>query len=269
MKKQGVLWGLILLFVGALLLADNLGLLRDLHVSVWQIIWPVALIALGAWVLWGTLHGRSTSPKAEHRVIPAEDSTRAEIELNYGAGEFSVESGAEPGAILSGDFEGGVEDRVRRSGDTANVRLSNPAKVFWGPWNWGSTFRHRWSVRLNDQMPLELTVKVGASDCRLNLTDLHVEKLRLETGASSTQVRLPVHAGHTRVTGSSSAASLSVKVPEGVAARIRASGGIASINVNRSRFPRQGGVYLSPDYETAENTVDIHLEMGVGSLDIS
>jgi hypothetical protein len=62
---------------------------------------------------------------------------------------------------------------------------------------------------------------------------------------------------------------VSVKVPEGVAARIRASGGVASINVDRKRFPRQGQVYVSPDYETAENTVDIDLDMGVGSLSIS
>jgi hypothetical protein len=269
MRKQGIIGGLILLVVGALLLVDNLGLLSGLGVNVWQLIWPTALIAFGLSVLWGTMRGRSVSPEEEHLVVPIDDSTRAEVELNYGAGEFSVRSGAEHGAILSGDFEGGVNDHVRRSGDTATIRISNPAGIVWAPWTWGSSFRHRWSIQLNDQIPLELTLKVGASDCRVDLTDLRVEKLRLETGASSTRVTLPAHAGHTVVTGSSGAASVSVRVPEGVAARIQASGGVASVNVNRQRFPRQGGVYVSPDYETAENRVDIKLEMGVGSLDIS
>jgi hypothetical protein len=269
MKRQKLIWGLILLLVGVLLLADNLGLFADLPVGIWQIIWPVALIALGIWVLWATTRGKTYSGEEEHRVVPVEGSKRAEIALDYGAGEFSVESGTEPGAILSGDFEGGVETRIRREGGTANVRLSNPSRAFWLPWTWSASFRHRWSVRLTDQLPLDLTVKVGASDCRLDLTECRVERLRLDTGASSTRVQLPARAGHTEVTGSSGAASVSVKVPEGVAARIRASGGVASINVDRKRFPRQGQVYVSPDYETAENTVDIDLDMGVGSLSIS
>jgi hypothetical protein len=269
MKRQGFVWGLILLLVGALLLADNLGLLVGLPVSVWQIIWPVALIAFGLWVLWGTTQRGTYSGEAEHVTVPIEGDARAEIELDYGAGEFSVESGAEPGAILSGDFEGGVDTDIRRSGDRAHIRLWTAHRVFWGPWNWGPSFRHRWTVRLSDQLPIELTVKSGASDCRMDLTDCQVKKLHVETGASSTQIRLPAHAGHTEVTGSSGAASVTLNVPEGVAARIRTSGGVASINVNRSRFPRQGNVYLSPDYEQAENTLDIQFEIGVGSLQIT
>ncbi len=268
MKREGIIWGLILLLVGGLLLADNLGLLRGLHVSVWQLIWPVALITFGIWILWGTTHRQPHQGEPEYLAVPIEASTHAEVELNYGAGELSVEGGAEADTVLSGDFEGGVNQQVRRNGDSAHIRLSNSERIFWGPWNWGGSFRRRWSVRLNEQCPLDLTVKTGASDCHLDLTNCRVETLHLETGASSTQILLPAHAGHTEVSGSSGAASVTLTVPEGVAARIRASGGVASINVNRSRFPRQGNVYQSPDYETAENTVDIHVEMGVGSLEI-
>jgi hypothetical protein len=259
----------VLLVIGALLLADNLNLFGGLAVSVWQIIWPLALIALGIWVLWGTTQRGKHKGEEERRIVPVQDSSRAKIELDYGAGEVSVKHGAEPGTILSGKFEGGVETHVNRQSNTASIRLSNPAGFFWGPWNWGPSFRRRWSVHLSDQLPLELTVETGASDCRLDLTELRVERLHLDTGASSTRLQLPRRAGHTKVTGSSGAASVSIRVPEGVAARIRASGGIASISVDRNRFPRQGSIYVSPDYETAENTVDIEFDMGVGSLEIS
>jgi hypothetical protein len=59
-----------------------------------------------------------------------------------------------------------------------------------------------------------------------------------------------------------------VRVPSGVAARIRASGGLADIRVDRDRFPRAGGVYQSADYDTAANKVDIDVEAGVGSVNI-
>jgi hypothetical protein len=43
---------------------------------------------------------------------------------------------------------------------------------------------------------------------------------------------------------------------------------MADIQVNKSRFPRVGGVYQSEDYATAENKVDIDIETGVGSISV-
>ncbi|MDZ4159985.1 MAG: hypothetical protein U1B80_09360, partial [Anaerolineaceae bacterium] len=56
------------------------------------------------------------------------------------------------------------------------------------------------------------------------------------------------------------------RVPESVAARIRVEAGLAGVDVNTQRFPRRNGGYETPDYESAENRVDISVETGVGSL---
>ena len=103
---------------------------------------------------------------------------------------------------------------------------------------------------------------------QLDLADLRVTDLRVETGASSTKVTLPTQAGHTRVDIQAGAASVSLRIPPGVAARIRATGGVASIDVDQSRFPRSGGVYQSVDYDTAANKAEIDVRMGAGSVDI-
>ncbi len=56
-------------------------------------------------------------------------------------------------------------------------------------------------------------------------------------------------------------------MPGGVAARVRAHGGAADISVDGSRFPRtSGGVYQSPDYDSAANKVDLEAEIGAGAL---
>jgi hypothetical protein len=57
-------------------------------------------------------------------------------------------------------------------------------------------------------------------------------------------------------------------VPAGVAARIRAEAGLSDMKVDRSRFPRQGVYYQSPDYETAANKADVTVQMGVGSVEV-
>jgi hypothetical protein len=68
---------------------------------------------------------------------------------------------------------------------------------------------------------------------------------------------------------SSGAASVNIRIPQGVAARIRWRGGLSSINVDPSRFPRFGDTYQSPDYDSAANKVDLDVEMGVGSVTVN
>lgn len=128
--------------------------------------------------------------------------------------------------------------------------------------------RRRWHLQLAPDLPFDLALKAGASDCRLDLRDLQIKRLRLDAGASSLHVTLPASAGMTEVRCSSGAASLVIRVPGGVAARIRTKGGLSSTSVDRRRFPRQGTTYQSPDYDTATNRVDIQLQIGVGSVDI-
>jgi hypothetical protein len=66
----------------------------------------------------------------------------------------------------------------------------------------------------------------------------------------------------------SGAASVRLRVPDGVAARIHTSMAIGSNDIS-PRFPRNGSEYVSPDYDTAANKIDIRFEGGVGSLAVN
>ena len=113
-----------------------------------------------------------------------------------------------------------------------------------------------------------MDINTGASETSIDLTDLQVKDLKLQTGASSTTVTLPVKAGFTHVDIESGVASTNIRVPSGVAARISAHGGLSSINVDATRFPRQGDLYQSSDYDSASNKVEVKIQTGVGSIDI-
>jgi hypothetical protein len=121
---------------------------------------------------------------------------------------------------------------------------------------------------MNSEIPLELDVDTGASAARLDLEDLKVTDLRLETGASSTEITLPAKAGYTKVEIDAGAASLGIRIPSGVAARIKTEGALVGVNVDQSRFPREGVVYQSVDYETAENKADLDIDIGAGSISV-
>jgi len=268
MRRNGVLFGALLVLLGLLLLLSNLGILS---VDVWSLLWPLALIALGAWLLWAVVAGPRTI-EVEEAEVPLQGASRAHLQLNHAAGRLTVTAGAGPGLLLSGRFGGGVEKRIRTDSDGLRVELSLPSRVWPRFMLPGAAWYRRggleWNLLLSPEVPLSLRVESGASETRLDLSALKVTDLRVHTGASSTEVTLPAAAGFTRVHISSGAASTVVEVPAGVGARIQAGGGLSDTNV-AARFQRlAAGQYESPDYAMASNKVELKVETGVGAITI-
>ena len=266
MRRRSLFWAVILIVAGVLLLLGNLGILK---VNIWDLIWPAALIALGLWILSGIVFGRR-SARGEAAVIPLEDAGQARIRVRHGAGCLRIGAGAGPDELVSGTFGGGLDYQAKRDGETLAVEMRMLGQG-WDvamPWNWGRGTTLDWTFNLNNEISLTLELETGVGDSRLDLADLQVTDLKLKTGASATDVTLPANAGHTRVAYSGGAASVIIRVPSGVAARIKTSGGLSETKVDRSRFPRMGDVYQSEDYDTALNKADIKVEIGVGSVDV-
>lgn len=267
MRKNSLFWGLILILMGSLFLIDNLGIL---DINFWDLIWPLLLVALGLWVLWSAILGRP-EVTIEEATIPLEGATRARVRIHHGAGRLRIYAGTEPDQLAAGTFGGGLEYHSRRVGDELEVsmRMRHGGWAFAPlPWVWGTQSSRDWSFGLNSQIPLTLELETGAGESRLDLSDLQITELRIQTGASSTDLLLPAHAGQTRARIELGVASATVRVPPNVAARIHAEGGLASIDVDRQRFPRSGRTYASPDYETAANKINLDVQTGVGSIRI-
>jgi hypothetical protein len=261
MRRGSLFWGFILVVAGMVWLLDTTGLLGNLN--AWDLMWPLFLIGLGVWILVGRAFRRA--PQTEHVVSPLEGAARARIKLQHGAGRLRLYGGAGFSNLFEGDFGGGLDVIKHRDGDLLDIKMSVPVQFF--PFDWGPGWLD-WSFGVNKDIPISLDVNTGASESLIDLTELRVSDLRLQTGASSTELILPANAGQTRIAVEAGAASVSVRVPSGVAGRIRARGGLTSIDVDASRFPRQGDGYQSPDYDVASNKVDIDIQAGVGAVNI-
>jgi hypothetical protein len=238
---------------------SNLGLIK----LSWSLIWPSLLILLGLWTLVNTL--ASYSGVSRTLSVPLEGVESARVTVNYGAGRLFISSDAAPGTLLSGDFDGGVEEQINRESGLAKIRLDS-SQIITPFSGWGE--RREWSFGLVNNVPVSLKISAGAMESRIDLSKVRVTDLDLETGASDVTLTLPAQAGLTRVDIEGGATSIKVTIPEGVAARIKAGGGLYSADVNTTRFPKSGDVYLSPDFEKAENKVDIRAELGAGALKI-
>jgi hypothetical protein len=266
-RSSNIFWGLVLLVLGGLFLVDSLGIVS---INLWGVLWPLLLILFGLWVLLGYFY-KGKPAVGEPDSISLEGARSAGLHFHHGAGRLVVGAGAGPMDLVSGTFAGGLNCRTRKQGDhldaTLRVRDANfPVVVF--PGVWGSQRGFEWLVKLSDEIPLDLKFNLGASETHLELTDLQVRSLRLDTGASATEIDLPDSVPQSQVVVKGGLASVKINVPEGVAARIRVTGGLMDARVDRARFPRSGGYYQSPDYDTAPYKVDLRVDMGLGSVNI-
>ena len=261
MKRSELIWGGALILVGSLFLLETLDIV---NINVWGVVWSVALIAAGIWILGWMTSGKDHT-EADTISIPTEGAESARIKIRHGAGQLGIESGAGMNEVLSGTISGGVEYRSKLTNGKIDLTVEAPGRVyvvipFVRPLNW--------SLKLNQQIPLELDIKAGASESRIDLSQLKVTDLRLNTGASDTYLTMPAAVSHIRARVKSGVASVRINIPDGVAARIRATGGLSNISINRDRFPRSGGYYQSSDYDTAEFKVELDLSVGVGSFTV-
>jgi hypothetical protein len=266
MRNASAFWAVVLILVGLIFLLNNFGLLPDLGFSIWNLIWPIILIALGVWFISRTFV-KPEPAEMQAGSVPLQGASRAEVEIQHGAGELTVRSGASAGMVAEGMFGGGLKAKAQRRGDLLDVEMKMAVEPIaflnWAPGGYD------WDVRLNGDVPMVLECETGASKSMLDLRDLQITELKLETGASATEVMLPASAGFTRVKVQAGAARVDLRVPGGVAARIKASAGLASVTVDQTRFPGGDNRYQSPDYETAANKVDIDIETGVGAVTVS
>ena len=119
----------------------------------------------------------------ESQSIQAENAQSVRANLRMGAGELNLTGGADQ--LMEADFaynvpdwkpkvnydvSGDMGELTVRQGDGGGVRLGGDA-------------RNEWDIRLNDEVPTNLSVQIGAGESDLDLDDLTLSGLELEMGA--------------------------------------------------------------------------------------
>jgi hypothetical protein len=264
MKRNQLFWGIALLLIGGLLLANELGVRLPNGMLLTDLFWPLILIFGGAWVIFGVFF--RSNIEMENASIDLQGANAASLKINHGAGELKIHGGASANELAHGTFAGGLEHKDSRNGDRLEVHMKPAKDVMDFPF-FGSHTQLDWDVALNPVIPTALTMSLGANKAMLDLREINITDLKLETGASETHLILPAR-GRFQADLDVGAASLEVIIPDGLSARIRASVGAADLKIDESRFPRNGSYYQSPDYNSAANTVDMTIDAGAASIKV-
>jgi len=261
MSRTALFWGIAFILLGGVMGLQAAGVISG---SVWGYIWGVLLIFLGIWVI-SSIYYKPKFDEAHRITVSRKNARQADLKFDFGAASLVVLGGASPDTVLEGLSGTTLDLRTEYLDDRVAVQVNaGPSFIpFLGPEGWS------WRFKLNNDLPMTLKFESGASSIDLDLSDLKVSQLRVETGASSSKIVLPAHAGKTLVELEGGAASFDIQVPEGVAARVRVAQGASSVRVDEKRFPiTSSGQFQSPDYDTAQNSAEIVLNAGAGSFNI-
>ena len=124
------------------------------------------------------------------------------------------------------------------------------------------------AVSAQPPVATSISLQAGASRLDVDLTDLQVTRFSFEGGASNLNLTLPARVESTLVEIHAGAAGIDLRLPDGVAMRLRARS-VGSLDVDEKRFPRRdAGLYESPDYGSAKFRADVSLDGGSTSIHV-
>lgn len=293
----------MLIFIGGVFLLQNAGYLPpNFWMNLWRL-WPLVLVLAGIELLlahripWLALAGLAaivlvlgavvthvnapgapaTAAVAQSNVTDLGAAKDATVTVRFGAGQLNIGPIPQPTdtqlAMMRYEGPSDLAPRASYSPDAGTGHLeyqANGRGASFVPFVGGDS-QSRFDLNLSPNVPITaLTVQTGATDAHVDLSKLRVSNLDMSVGAASTWIRLPEAAGTTNAHIAGGAATITLEIPLGVGAQIRHRGGLSTVNVDQSRFPSVGdGVYRSADYGTATNKIDINIETGVTTIQVS
>lgn len=228
------------------------------------------LIAL---VLFFTLLLVGCAPKArvgalqtESQSVELGDADLVRVEITFGAGNLKLTGGAEK--LLEADFTYNVarlKPEVEYTNDTLVIRHPEVRGL---PALQGITdYRNEWNLRLNDGLPTDLSVDMGAGSSNLQLAGLPLTRLDVILGAGISTIDLSGDwARDLDVTIDAGAADLTVRLPSEVGARVTVDAGPTTIEATGLR--RDGNIFTNDAYGASEVTLQVDMEAGIGQINL-
>lgn len=204
----------------------------------------------------------------ETKTVELGGAARVEARINMGAGELRLYGASQP-ALLDAAFEFSRERYrpevdYRLLGDKGLLEVRHPRRR-------RSSFgrsRNRWDLTLSDAVPLDLVIDLGAGRSRLDLRGLKLQRVEIDLGVGETELDLRgPHAAGFNVKIDGGVGSGRLRLPAEVGVRVKVDGGLGSVDARG--LTKQGGAYVNGAYGRSPVTIEIDIDAGIGSLDLS
>lgn len=202
--------------------------------------------------------------QTDTKTIEANGASSARVEVNLGAGELKLSGGASELAQaefiynISG-WKPTVNYSVSESRGTLIISQPNSTAVL--PQN----IRYEWNVKLNNDIPIDLKINMGAGTGDLNLSGMKLSSADISGGVGKLQLDLSgawAKPAHINIEGG--VGKVSLRLPKEVSVRVKANAGLGRVTANG--LSKDGDTYVNPAYGKASVNLDITISAGVGEI---
>jgi hypothetical protein len=291
---SGIFWGLLLIVVGGLFLAGNMGLVRVDWTNTWKL-WPLMIIAVGVsmlavkhafwhiiklilvgvalimtiWVVTAEAPSARVVKSSEFSISPESNFvSAADIRIAGGAGDFFISSRKQD-QILVSKLDSSISTITKENslvGDIQHIGLTMKSNKLI-EWLGAGSIKNAWNVNLSQDMPIDLSINNGASNTDIDVMESRIQKLNVNIGASSLRIKLGDIEDKVLVDLKSGASSVLIRVPSSSGIKVTLDGGLNSSNL--ADIEKTGSnTYESFDYANAVKKIEIAANIGVSSFTI-
>jgi hypothetical protein len=294
-RRRNFFWPLLLIFVGAVMLLQVLGVmplyLWDLLVRLWPLLLIIfglaalvsrrtpatnALVLIGLFALVVVVLAAGYTRQAlraaddnrqtiDHDLGDARD---VHIALELGLTELTVGAQEEATGRLLGEFVGSTETQLEvsytRRGNRGELRISeqsvHPLPLLE---SFGS---NRLALELPPQLPLTLDCDGNVGSIQLDLSGLDMDRLEVRASLGELTVTLPGEGG---LIGdiSTGQGDVTVRVPETMAMRFEVSRGLGGgLQIPSGLLRLEGGVLMTEGYSEAHDQVNLNVGTTFGDI---
>src|SRR5215210_640119 len=203
----------------------------------------------------------------ESKSVDLKNAQSARAQLKMGAGELNLTGGAD--RLMEGEFSYNVSDwKLKVSYDVSGQegelvvkqRSAEGARL-------GAEARNEWDISLNDEVPTDLVVQMGAGESDLDLDSLTLTGVDLQMGAG--KVTVDLSGDYTRdfdATIEGGVGVATVLLPSEVGVKAKAQGGLGKINAKGLK--KVGGSYVNDAYGESDTNLSVDVKGGVGEINL-
>ena len=202
--------------------------------------------------------------QTESQSVELGDVESVGVEIDMGAGELNVAGGADE--LLEADFTYNVDalkPEVEFRGRKLTIRQPEVDIASFADL---PDYRYEWDLRFNDDVPLDMNIKLGTGKMDLEMAGLSLTALEVDMGASRSTIELTGDwASDFDVNIKGGVSSLTLRLPSDTGVRVEISG---ISRVNAGGLVKEDNAYVNEAYGKSDVTLDIFIEAGLGEINL-
>ncbi|MFN7995237.1 MAG: toast rack family protein [Bryobacteraceae bacterium] len=201
----------------------------------------------------------------EAKTVDRNGAKSVQMDVEMSAGELKMRGGA--ASLLDAEFRYNSSARkpevsYQVDGSVGRLTVKEPHHT-----TVGSNRKIEWDLRLNEDIPIDININLGAGQSRLDLGTIALHSLEVNMGAGDLKLDLTGHPRNDmdiRVNGGVGQAT--IRLPRRARLDVEAHGGLGSINANG--LTKQGDRWVNEPQGNVDSTIHVNVSGGIGNINL-